>query len=252
MPLRTDTPDDGDFARFIERGEPASARAVDAVPAQTPAHSEDWEARWAPVFRYVSASRFRLLGLIALLTAAVFSAMVALVSTAIYTRAPVVHFLVDSLAPVSVGRVLRSEVHAHYGSSKVEAAEAFQATGQAPPGVGVRMNGHAVEVNDADLLAQKRWLLPVLLLSLAATAAFGWAFVRATQGLLATVPRTVPRRVFWAVFAGLALLEIAVYAFRGPIGLALLLFILGGSTQALWFLLRGARRVWSGSSSWRS
>jgi hypothetical protein len=248
MSALNEPPRDGDFAALVERAATENARGASGLPPVAPAAAEpvltqaQREERWRPVFDYVTASRFRLVGLLAMLTVALFASMTALVAGALQTRLTAVYFVVDTYVPPVISQILRAEVHARDGVHRIEAAETFAATGKAPPGYAVQQRGTVHDVDDSEARAARGSLWPAFFVSLALALLFWWGFLAQARRLLRLVPGAVPRRAFWVLAGALLALDLVVYMHAGFAGLGLLLFVLGGSTQALWLLVRQVRR----------
>jgi hypothetical protein len=248
-------PKDGDFVRYVEQTVRApAAGAYSATDAARQTHTADdaaedlvpltgldaWEQRWKPVFDFFIQSRLYLFGLLASVTITVAATVAFLVSAAIYSAHPAAGFLMHVFEDNPIARVVASEVRARYQTRVVEAAEEFQSTGKAPPGVAVTQNGSAVEVDGAAI--RKQMPLAQIMVGAAVLAMlFGFVVRRIVQDLIARAPRSVGPRALWAAVAGLATLELLAYLAHGIPGLFILLLVLGGLPQALWKLIRFGR-----------
>lgn len=236
-------PKDGDFARLVNQPvrvpAPSQGLAWAATPTETSptAPGMSWAKRWEPVLLFVSQQRFRLMGLMATATVAVAAALVALTALVIKTESPVSAFVLNVVVQSSFSQIILDGVQTHYRTSVIEAAEEFQATGQAPPGVSVTQNGSITEVDTEAIKARmplREVMLGAALVALAFAVAAGVIF----QQLRAVAPSAVTPRRLWLATAVLVLLEAWAYSLQGVWGLSLLLLAVGGVSAGLLWLLQ--------------
>ncbi len=230
----TPEPKNGDFARLLNQASPTNARPVDDPPI---APNAPWTQRWEPVLAFVAQQRFRLIGLMATATVAVAAALVFLTALVIKTESPISAFVLNRVVQSSFSQIILDGVQTHYRTSVIEAAEEFQTTGQAPPGVNVTQNGSVTQV-DTEAIKARMPLKEVMLGSGAVALAFALAAGVIFRQLNAASPRAVTPRRLWLVTAVLIWLEAWSYSVQGLWGLSLLLFVVGGVSAGLLQLVR--------------
>ena len=228
-------PKDGDFARLVSQHTQATA----ASPA---APEVPWPQHWEPVLVFVSQQRFRLIGLMATATVAVAAVLVLLTALVIKTESPISAFLLNQVVQSSFSQIILDGVQTHYQTQVIEAAEAFQSTGQAPPGVSVTQNGHITEV-DTEAIKARLPLKEVMLGAAAVALAFAVAAGVIFQQLRAVAPSAVTPRRLWLATAVLVSLEAWAYSLQGFWGLSLVLLAVGGVSAGLLWLLRQWPRI---------
>jgi hypothetical protein len=196
-----------------------------------------WHQRWEPVLAFVSQQRFRLLGFMATATVSAAAALVFFVALVIKVDSPISPFVLNVVAQSPFSQAINQGVRDHYNSAVVEAAEAFQATGQAPPGVTVTQRGSVTEV-DTSAIRARMPLNEVMLGAAAVALAFAVAAGVVFRQLRAAAPSEVTPRRLWVATVVLVWLEVWAYTVQGVWGLSLLLFAMGGISAGLLMVLR--------------